>query len=381
MVKKQRLGFLFAWNALLSLGLLWLIITVSGQIHRAKHNGHRDVGNPVPPFQPTERQLIASLDTLHHFPGNIRTRILNHRDYQLKLPVEKGWVVTLWNNDKALHSAIMSTNGEYNYPLELHYGTNRIRIGVWNGAQRLVFADELRITYHHPLVERLRYSVERGNTKRAQISFTFDGGSVRDGAEEILAILSQKGIRSTMFLTGQFIEKYPDLVLEMIARGHEIGNHTYNHPHLTTYAETHTQRLAPGVDRKFVQQQLLKTDSLFFRLTGKHLAHYWRAPYGEYNQEILDWAAEIGYQHIRWTRGFDTLDWVQDPQSELFRNPQEIYDTIVSRDNDAVNGAIVLMHLGTHRKKASPHSFLPQLIDTLRQRHFRIVSITELLQP
>ena len=186
-----------------------------------------------------------------------------------------------------------------------------------------------------------------------------------------------------MFITGQFIERYPGLVLQILADGHEIGNHTYNHPHLTTYDSTRQHQTAPTVTREFLQRQLLKTDSLFTALTGEKLKPYWRAPFGEFNPEILGWAAEIGFMHVCWSKGFDTRDWIANPETPGYQSPREVHEKILDKDNEnnELSGAIVLMHLGTERQEAPMYDMLSALIDDLQNRGYEAVSITKLLNP
>ena len=380
-LKKQRLNIILIWNAVITLLLLWMLAARPFPVQppAAEEATQSVIPPPGPAKSLTERRFTPEIDSLLQSKAPLFSKTINHRLYSLSLPVRRGWVITIWNNDDAIFSGIAENDGQYQYPVELNYGSNAIRVGVWNHRQKLVFDNYWEITYRHPLVEQRRYSIDQGVSTRPRISLTFDGGSTENGAREILNILSEKGIKTTLFLTGQFIERYPSLVLGMMEDGHEIANHTYNHPHLTTYTENRVHITAPDVNRRFVQQQLLKTDSLFHLLTGKRMAPFWRAPYGEFNQQILDWAAEIGYQHIRWTRGFDTFDWVEDSLSTLYRTPQQVLESILSREPAELNGAIVLMHLGTHRNDAPLYTILPRLIDEIKKRGITPVSVTQLL--
>jgi peptidoglycan/xylan/chitin deacetylase (PgdA/CDA1 family) len=228
----------------------------------------------------------------------------------------------------------------------------------------------------------------RGSTTAREIAFTFDGGDAANVAGEILDILWARRIQTTLFLTGQFIRLYPDLVRRMVAEGHEIGNHTDSHPRLTTYAETRRQQTRPGVTREFVTTQLRRAEQAFHALTGQPMAPFWRAPYGEHNAEIRAWAAEAGYRHIAWTRGagtaedLDTRDWVADRSSRIYRTREEIAARIIDFGKgrpEGLNGGIVLMHLATHRKTDRPHEGLPELLKTLQAQGYRLVTISELL--
>lgn len=383
-LKKRTTALILIWNAVLTVALLVLVF------FRPAANPVPVENNPAIKNESGEKQAEAfsylntqTIDSLARSGMAQRREILRQKTYNLDIPLEKGSVITIWQNDWPVLSEVVKAGSVKQYPISLKYDKNKIRVGVWNGQQQLVYEDYFEITYKNALVEALRYPVVRGKRELRQVSLTFDGGSSDNGAREILRILAEKNIATTIFLTGQFVEKYPDLVLEILEAGHEVGNHTYDHPHLTTYEENHRHDTLPGVTREFVQRQLLYTDSLFFALTGKHMLSFWRAAYGEYNQEILDWAAEAGFMHIGWTAGFDTFDWVHDEASALFKAPEDVHQAIIKKDDgkNSLNGAIVLMHLGTERENGQMYTMLGGLIDDLVSRGFEPVSVTKLLNP
>jgi len=221
-------------------------------------------------------------------------------------------------------------------------------------------------------------------------ALTFDGGSSANAAADILDTLASRGVKSTVFLTGAFIKRYPQTVTRIAAEGHELGNHTMNHPHLTTYAETRTQTTRPGVSRALLAEELTAPERLLFHNTdGLRFAPLWRAPFGEYNQEICEWALSIGYIHIGWRQGgswrvnLDSNDWVADESSPAYKTPQEIFDKIVNiaRKPGGLNGGIILMHLGTERKQRQQqaHTILGKLIDTLTEMGYKPVTVSTLL--
>jgi peptidoglycan/xylan/chitin deacetylase (PgdA/CDA1 family) len=232
--------------------------------------------------------------------------------------------------------------------------------------------------------------ITRGDLTVREVAFTFDGGDEANVAGEILDILWARRIQTTIFLTGQFIRVYPALVRRMVDEGHEVGNHTDAHPHLTTYEKNHRQQTLPNVTREFLVGQLRRAEESFRRLTGRAMAPYWRAPYGEHNAEIRAWAAEAGYRHISWTRGagtaedLDTRDWVADRSSRIYRSREEIATRILEFGRgrpEGLNGGVVLMHLASHRKTDRPHEGLPQLLRTLQGQGYRIVTVSELGRP
>lgn len=219
------------------------------------------------------------------------------------------------------------------------------------------------------------------------IALTFDGGSMANQLPKILKVLREHGERATFFLTGEFIQRYPELTRMLVVSGHEVGNHTYSHPHLTRWEEERTQRTRTGITREYLQWELLRCENLFFRVTGTPMAPYWRAPYGEINDELVAYAQEIGYRHIGWTshgnpwRSLDVLDWVSNPKSPLYRTGKAMLEQVLTlASSPDFQGGIVLMHLGLERSGDSLQDYLPDLIRGLKEKGIPLLTISELIQ-
>ena len=219
----------------------------------------------------------------------------------------------------------------------------------------------------------------RGPIDRPEVLASFDAGSSDRGAIEILDALSARGIHTTIFLTGEFIRRYPEIVRRIAADGHEVGNHTDTHPHLTTYAANGKQTTRLGVDRAFLAGELTRTARLYRETTGRTMAPLWRAPFGEHNPEIRRWAAELGYWHVGWTGGrggLDGLDWVTDQRSRSYQTAERLLERLVRH---AENGGIVLLHLGSDRDEPVA-SQIAILFDGLKARGFRFARASEFLE-
>lgn len=219
----------------------------------------------------------------------------------------------------------------------------------------------------------------QGPADRRDVLVSFDAGSSDRGATEILDALAARGIRTTIFVTGEFVRRYPMIVRRIAAEGHEVGNHTDTHPHLTTYGPDGRQITRPGVDRAFLTGELTRTARLYREATGRAMAPLWRAPFGEHNAEIRRWAAVQGYWHVGWTggrSGLDGLDWISDPLSRSFQPAERLLARLV---HHAENGGIVLLHLGSDREEPVA-SRIGVLFDGLKGRGFRFALASEFLE-
>ncbi|RMF16422.1 MAG: hypothetical protein D6761_06295 [Candidatus Dadabacteria bacterium] len=226
-------------------------------------------------------------------------------------------------------------------------------------------------------------SVEQGSGK--MVALTFDGGAEQNALAPVLRTLQEYGVRSTFFLTGRFIARYPEETRKIVRLGHEVGNHTWSHAHLTTFEQNWRHQTLPGVTRDWLQLELLRTAHIFSRVTGTMMAPYWRAPYGETNRDINAWAAELGFRHIGWTRHghetLDSLDWVADPSSPLFLPGEKVVAQLLERiRKPAFQGGVVLMHIGTQRRSQRVDAHLGELLQGLRAAGIRPVTVSELLQ-
>jgi peptidoglycan/xylan/chitin deacetylase (PgdA/CDA1 family) len=214
----------------------------------------------------------------------------------------------------------------------------------------------------------------RGPKGERRICMTFDGGSTAEVAVDVLDALKARGIRTTIFLTGDFIRKYPDIVRRVDREGHEIGNHTLTHPHFAP-----GMRRDPRWTRERVQQELLEADRALFRLLGRPFDPIWRAPFGEHTAEIRKWAEELGYRHVGWSEGADTLDWATVKERRLYRTGNAILDKLRSRmEKQDGDGLIVLMHLGSGRPDGDrPGQVLGPFLDRAIQDGWHFVPVGE----
>ena len=214
-----------------------------------------------------------------------------------------------------------------------------------------------------------------------RIAVTFDGNVSSNGTADLLDLLQQLDLEITLFLTGGFIERYPTLVRRAVLAGHEVGNHTFSHPHLTTYAQNQRHNLLPKITKQWFHDQLERTEIAFQEATGRPMAPLWRSPYGEENSTLRGWAMELGYLHVRWSSlkgaSLDARDWVADEHSKLFQDSRRMMDRLLSFPR--LEGGIVLMHLSTERSEP-PWTELPRFVRELKRREVKPVKVSDLLE-
>ena len=267
-------------------------------------------------------------------------------------------------------------------------GLNHFVVKSLDDEGRSIVLEEINFVYGKPPVEYLIHDFTRGDITRKQIALTFDGGWFDNVADEILDYLKEYNIKCTMFVTGNFMKRHPETVKRMADEGHEVCNHLWSHPHLTTYEENGLHETVKGMNARKLKKELSKSENYYKKITGAEMPKLWRAPYGEQNEEIRRWAAEEGYRHIGWTvgnsreDGMDTMDWVADTTSDAYYTSEEIASRLLSYGKNSeygANGTVILMHLGSLRIKDYPHLKLPFIINEFQKRGYTFVKVSEML--
>jgi peptidoglycan/xylan/chitin deacetylase (PgdA/CDA1 family)/GT2 family glycosyltransferase len=192
-----------------------------------------------------------------------------------------------------------------------------------------------------------------GNSDLPEIALTFDDGPDPRYTPQVLSILRQYNVHATFFMLGERVEAYPSLVQQAYAEGNTIGNHSWNHPNLTTLTadDVHTQ--------------LRNTSTAIRAATGVEPI-FFRPPYGAYNYQIASQASSLGLTTVTWS--VDTSDW-QQPGSSA------IVDTVLTHSQ---NGSVILMHDGGGERSQTIEA-LPTVIRKLQEKGFRLVTLQQLV--
>jgi peptidoglycan-N-acetylmuramic acid deacetylase len=162
------------------------------------------------------------------------------------------------------------------------------------------------------------------DTEEKILYLTFDSGYENGNMPAILEALKKHGVSATFFVVGNFISDNPDLVRQMVADGHTIGNHTLTHPDMSGISTT----------EDFLAQ-LQGVEKLYEEVTGTTMAKFYRPPQGIYSTANLAMAKEAGYQTFFWSLAY--VDWYQDNQP----TKEQAFEKLLNRIHP---GAIVLLH-------------------------------------
>lgn len=191
------------------------------------------------------------------------------------------------------------------------------------------------------------YSVD---TPEKRIAISFDAAWGDEFTDDILDTLDKYNVKSTFFLVGFWVDKYPDWVKEISNRGHEVGNHSSTHPHMSK------------ISKAQIIQELKETGDKIQGITGIQPTVF-RPPFGDYNNLLIETAEELGYYTIQWD--VDSLDW-----KEMGVDP--VVDRVT---RNVKSGSIVLFH--NNAKYIA--EFLPMVIEKLQQQGYEIVPISDLI--
>ena len=189
-------------------------------------------------------------------------------------------------------------------------------------------------------------------TDEKKISISFDAAWGADDTIKLLDILDKHNVKTTFFMTGGWIEKYPDDVKAIAAGGHDLGNHSENHKQMSQLSAAQCK------------EEIMKPHEKVKKLTGKDMILF-RPPYGDYNDTLIRVCRENKYYPIQWD--VDSLDWKDYDAATIIRR--------VTEHKHLGNGSIILCHNGgKHTAEA-----LDELLTILKKKGFQLVPISALI--
>ena len=184
--------------------------------------------------------------------------------------------------------------------------------------------------------------------KRKLLCLTFDDGPGQY-TDDLLNCLEENNAHATFFMLGQNVGNYPEQVQHILKAGCEIGSHSYDHPNLK------------NLDLDSVKKQFTDTDDLLIKVCGQ-AATVARAPYGEWNQDIID---TVGKPFFTWS--VDSRDWD-------YKDADLDYKSVM--EGDLSDGSIILMHDIHQPTVEAAKRIIPELV----AQGYKLVTVSEMAQ-
>ncbi|MDT5271498.1 MAG: peptidoglycan-N-acetylglucosamine deacetylase [Acidobacteriota bacterium] len=197
--------------------------------------------------------------------------------------------------------------------------------------------------------------VPRVNTSQRLVALTFDDGPTRDKTAEVLRLLREKNARATFFVTGAELEQNMSLGRDIVAAGHELGNHSYSHERMIF------------VTPSYVRREVEQTDELI-RAAGYTGPIHFRPPYGK---KLLALPFYLS-RHDR-----TTITWDVEPDSILAADAdaEAITRHVLKRTRP---GSIILLHV-MYPSRVETMRAVPLIIEGLERAGYRFVTVSELM--
>ena len=130
------------------------------------------------------------------------------------------------------------------------------------------------------------YCVDKAENDKV-IALSFDAAWGNEDTEELIKIMDKYDVKTTFFVVGGWVDKYPESVKQLFDAGHEIMNHSNTHPHMTQLKKEEMVKEVEECDAKI--EKITKVKPNLFR-----------APYGDYNNEVVGTMRETGHYTIQW---------------------------------------------------------------------------------
>ena len=191
------------------------------------------------------------------------------------------------------------------------------------------------------------YKTAQAEKNKKVVALTFDDGPDGNTTPQALDILAKYKIKATFFVQGKNIAGNEAILKRMQAEGHEIGNHSWNHPVLTQ------------LSLEDAKKQITDTEDAIKNVLGKS-SKLMRPPYGAISDDIRN---SLDLSFILWD--VDSLDWKSKNEAAIFTEIQ----------HQTSDGSIILLH-DIHQPSVNS---LPKVIEYLQEQGYSFVTVSEML--
>jgi peptidoglycan/xylan/chitin deacetylase (PgdA/CDA1 family) len=192
--------------------------------------------------------------------------------------------------------------------------------------------------------------IKSGPAHGNRVALTFDDGPTPGVTDHILDELQRRKLHATFFMIGRCIAAAPDLARRVLAEGHEVGNHTFTHPNLTTLPDSQ------------VDEEIQKTQDIIGEVLN-HRAAWFRPPFGALRPNQAGMLAKRGMGVALWS--VDSGDWAQPGEAK-------IVGTVLA---EVKPSSIIICH-DLHKQTADG---VGPILDGLIERGFALETLSTLL--
>ena len=189
-------------------------------------------------------------------------------------------------------------------------------------------------------------------TDKKEVALSFDAAWGNEDTATILEILKKYDVKVTFFMTGGWVESFPEDVKAIATEGHDLGNHSQNHKEMSKLSASECKN------------EIMEVHNKVKELTGVSM-NLFRPPYGDYNDTVIKAAKESGYYTIQWD--VDSLDWKDYGVDSIIKT--------VCEHKHLGNGSIILCHNGAKFTASA----LEELIKGIQAKGYKIVPVSQLI--
>jgi peptidoglycan/xylan/chitin deacetylase (PgdA/CDA1 family) len=190
------------------------------------------------------------------------------------------------------------------------------------------------------------------------LALTYDDGPNDPYTWRLMEVLEQHGVKATFFLVGRFVEQRPDIARALVAAGHVIGNHTWDHPNLIFASSAKAQR------------QLQQTQQAILAATGVD-TRLFRPPFGGRRPATLRVARKLDLQTVLWN--VTCYDWKAESADEI----------VGHAERQIRGGDVILLHDGEYHRIGVDRSRSVEATDRILSRYkgegYEFVTIPEMM--
>jgi peptidoglycan/xylan/chitin deacetylase (PgdA/CDA1 family) len=193
-------------------------------------------------------------------------------------------------------------------------------------------------------------AIRGGNPDVSAAAITCNVDWGEDQIPLMLEVFKEKDVRVTFFVSGKWAQNNAELLRRMQMAGHEIGNHGHGH------------KLPTTISMEKNKAEILNAEAALQSVTGIK-PDLFAPPSGDYDINTVALCEDLGYRLILWTA--DTIDWKEGSTAAIIK------ERVLQKD---LRGSIILMHPKPETVKA-----LPSLLDEIKARGIRLVTVSELI--